>query len=318
VSPFLLSMLMASVAPAQDGPPPKKDLNFPWLALEAKALDHVILVTINGETYGRLEEPRSSLSVRPSPLKNGANVIVVAFTSRPGRDLSKAKGSTLKLGVSPSLTPAEGQVLPLCDLASKLGAVECVMRLEMKDRVPGTCKTVERHWFDPERRKQSEEYEAEWEPVTGAIGSSIHREWSPDGRKKHEVRVRAEKIAGAEYFMPDGTLGAEIKEGAGWARQWHDNGRICQETPYRNGMAEGEEKDYFESGRLQAATTYAEGRLHGPVRRYDDSGTLRVRGAHASGEKEGAWVRYDEKGKEVARSAFEKGKRVTGDDPFDE
>jgi antitoxin component YwqK of YwqJK toxin-antitoxin module len=85
---------------------------------------------------------------------------------------------------------------------------------------------------------------------------------------------------------------------------------VCQETPYQNGRAEGEEKDYFESGKVQNATIYADGKLHGRIRRYDESGILRVEGAHAHGEKDGLWVRSDEKGKESARSVFEKGKRV--------
>jgi hypothetical protein len=302
--------LCLMVALAQDKPAAKK---YPCFSIEAKPVDHEIRVTINGEAY-----PLTGASVQATPLKTGANVVTVAFTARAGRDRAKSKGSSLKLGVSPSLTPGADEVVFLCDVVSKEGATECVVRFEMKDLVPGTCRTVERHWFDPERKKPSEEYESEWEPLTGTIASSVHREWSDNGRKKHEVRVRAEKIAAAEYYTPDGSLGAEIKDGAGWARQWHDNGRVCQESPYRNGVVEGEEKDYFESGKVQNVTNYAAGKLQGTFRRFDESGTMRVEGAHASGEKDGIWIRHDETGKEVARSVFEKGKRVKGDDPFED
>jgi hypothetical protein len=44
---------------------------------------------------------------------------------------------------------------------------------------------------------------------------------------------------------------------------------------------------------------------------------VRIEGAHAQGQRHGTWIRRDESGKEVARSVFDKGRRTSGDDPFE-
>jgi antitoxin component YwqK of YwqJK toxin-antitoxin module len=313
---LLCGLAVFFFAPAQD-PSAKKDVRYPAFALEAKYFDHEVTVTINGGIYKTFDTPASHASIVPTPLKEGENVIVVSFKARPGKDLAKSRGSMARIGLSPSLTPGDGEVLELCDVVSKEGAAECVLKFEVKRLAPGRCATVERHWFDSDRKKPSEEFEMECDLAAGTVLSSVHREWSENGRKKHEVRTRNGKITSAEYFDPDGKLGAEIKEGNGWSRQWHDNGRVCQESPYGNGVIEGEEKDFDEAGRVQVVTTYAGGKYHGPHRRLDEAGTVRVEGAYAANEKHGTWIRRDEKGKEIARSVFEKGKRVSGDDPFE-
>lgn len=307
---------LGGLACSQD-PPAKPEVRYGWMVLEPRADDHDVVIIVNGELFRKIGKPDVAGSILPSPLKEGANVVVVTFAVRAGRDLSKSKGSSLRLGLSPSATPGDGEVLELCDVVSRVAATECVLKFEMKKSSPGTCSGVERHWFDAGRTKPNEEFEVERDPVRGIVASTVHREWAENGKKKHEIRARSEKITSAEYYGPDGALGGSIKNGAGWARQYHDNGKVCQETPYRNGVVEGEEHDFDEAGRLQASTTYAGGKLHGPFRRYDEAGKLRIEGAYAEGEKDGPWIRRDEKGKETARSVFTRGKRTTGDDDFE-
>lgn len=302
---ILLSVLLAA-ASAQEG------LRYGWLAVETRGDDHEIVVTLNDKPFPLPDKPFVA-----SPLKDGANVLVVTFKARPGRDLSKSKGSALRLGLSPSTEPKDGELLELCDLGVRVAAAEAVLKLEMKKSAPGVCATVERHWYDADRKRPNEEFEMERDVAQGTVASTVHREWAADGKMKHEIAARNEKITSATYYDPSGKPGAEIRGGAGWARQFHDNGKICQESPYKNGVLEGEERDFDDQGRLQAVTTYAAGKLQGPHRRYDEAGRLRVEGAHAAGEKDGPWIRRDEQGKEVARSVFEKGKRISGDDSFD-
>jgi hypothetical protein len=218
---ILLGLLLA--LPGQEAGAKK----YPWFSMAVRDDDHEVVVAVDGGSLKRTEA-----TIVPTPLKEGANVVIVTFKVRPGRNPATSKGSSVRLGFSPSEKPGDDEVLELLDVVSRVAATEVVLKIEMKRSAPGPCASVERHWFDADRKKPNEEFEMERDLLQGGVASTVHREWAQSGTKKHEVRVRQGKMASAEYFDPSGKLGAEIKDGAGWARQWHDNGKICQESPY--------------------------------------------------------------------------------------
>ena len=60
----------------------------------------------------------------------------------------------------------------------------------------------------------------------------------------------------------------------GIAKEYDSNGNLASETPYKNGKAEGIEKWYYENGKLMAEIPFLNNLFHGDTRFYTEDGKL--------------------------------------------
>ncbi|MCI5786346.1 MAG: hypothetical protein MR025_02705 [Helicobacter trogontum] len=56
------------------------------------------------------------------------------------------------------------------------------------------------------------------------------------------------------------------------AREYHKNGRLERETPYKDNKRNGVEKGYHENGRLKSQVPYKDGKVEGVEKLYHENG----------------------------------------------
>lgn len=59
-------------------------------------------------------------------------------------------------------------------------------------------------------------------------------------------------------------------------REYHSNGKLMRETPYKNGEMEGMVKQYYENGNIKTEAIYKDNKQEGVIKMYYTSGNLRA------------------------------------------
>ena len=70
-------------------------------------------------------------------------------------------------------------------------------------------------------------------------------------------------------------------------REYHSNGKIYWETPFKNGGREGIAKEYYEKGKLASETPFKNDKREGIEKLYDANGNLWRETPYKNGKKEG-------------------------------
>jgi antitoxin component YwqK of YwqJK toxin-antitoxin module len=121
----------------------------------------------------------------------------------------------------------------------------------------------------------------------------------------------------------------------GLYRQYYDNGKIQEESMYRNDLKDGSSKwnnkngqriavynyksgnfdglqtTFYENDSLQSTNNYTGNKLSGESREYYRNGKVKVSGKYLNGLKEGPWSEYDELGKVKSVIRFKEGIEVS-------
>ena len=207
-------------------------------------------------------------------------------------------------------------VLSLGECEIEQGVAESHTQFTMKNNQPGTVKVTENRWYDQDRKKRSYESLDEFDPFNEAMDKGSGKSWNPAGLLVREEEFAGEKIMRGTYRKTDGTVGSEIKDGAGFHKIWSEEGKLTDEIPYVDGLIHGEKKEYDDAGTLRAVTTYVKGQREGTYIQNGPNGNVVIRGQFAKDVKEGTWIRFDGQGKEADRSDFKAGKLVKGRNMF--
>ena len=172
---------------------------------------------------------------------------------------------------------------------------EYQVQIDIHNGQPGAIRYTCHDWTDEQRKHLVWEERVETTPSENQkeFDKAWYNKWTEDGKKVLEVAEEKDKLLAGKFFKPDGTLGAEVKDGTGAKKEWYDNAHVATVTPYSNGY------------------------MHGEHLVYDEEGKVRVRGTYSQGEKDGTWIRNDADGKKVEESTFKKGNLVKGSDTFE-
>ena len=95
-------------------------------------------------------------------------------------------------------------------------------------------------------------------------------------------------------------------------RDYHSNGNLWIEIPYKNGDKEGIEKWYYENGSLRTETPYKNGRLKGIAKAYYENGSLQAEIQFKNHGIHGDMKIYTEDGKLLALLKIENGEFISG------
>ena len=86
---------------------------------------------------------------------------------------------------------------------------------------------------------------------------------------------------------------------------YYPNGKITEETTYKNGIKEGENNYYSPEGVLLKKLLYRNDQLQGAALHYDAYGNLVIEGFYKDGKKHGLWKYYKD-GKVVLEETYPK------------
>ncbi len=86
-----------------------------------------------------------------------------------------------------------------------------------------------------------------------------------------ETHTYKGKVVAAKRYRPDGTLGAEVKDGKGFIQAWYEGGALGSETPIAGGLPNGLAKEYYEDGALLRTITYKDDAASGEALMYDEA-----------------------------------------------
>jgi antitoxin component YwqK of YwqJK toxin-antitoxin module len=85
---------------------------------------------------------------------------------------------------------------------------------------------------------------------------------------------------------------------------YHENGKMKEDTHYKNGLLNGARKSYFDNGQLNEEENYQNGKLNGIRKVYLENGSLKEDGNYENGKENGAFTFYNENGTKEQESIY--------------
>ena len=95
-------------------------------------------------------------------------------------------------------------------------------------------------------------------------------------------------------------------------REYHSNGKIYWETPFKNGGREGIERWYYANGNLEGEIPYKNGKREGTAKGYDKMGNLQIEMSFLNDMPQGDMKIYTEDKKILALLKVENGEFISG------
>jgi antitoxin component YwqK of YwqJK toxin-antitoxin module len=131
--------------------------------------------------------------------------------------------------------------------------------------------------------------------------------------------------------MPSSEINYRKGKKNGLSRTYYDNGKIQEESTYKediktgttkwfnksgkrvaeynyvNGLFQGLQTTFYDSDTIQSTTEYSNNIQNGQYREYYRNGIMKLQGEYVNGTKEGPWIDYDELGKAVKTTRYKNG-----------
>ena len=98
----------------------------------------------------------------------------------------------------------------------------------------------------------------------------------------------------------------------GILKEYHENGNLEFEVPWKNGMPEGIAKGYYENGNLKREVPWKNGAREGIAKEYYENGNLEFEAPWKNGAIEGIVKVYYENGDLKWEIVFKEGKAISG------
>ena len=98
----------------------------------------------------------------------------------------------------------------------------------------------------------------------------------------------------------------------GILKEYHENGNLAFEAPWKNGMPEGIEKVYYENGNLEFEALWKNNKIEGISKWYYENGNLKFEIPWKNNKIEGIVKRYDINGNLRCEIVFKEGKAISG------
>lgn len=96
----------------------------------------------------------------------------------------------------------------------------------------------------------------------------------------------------------------------GTVRSYFPSGPVSEEMEWKDGVKQGEWKQYYDDGSLRLESWYEQGMLNGPYRVYYPDSILKVKGTYGNDRSEGMWEFYDQSGTVLYAIEYRKGMPV--------
>ena len=117
-------------------------------------------------------------------------------------------------------------------------------------------------------------------------------------------------------YHENGNLLEEVpwKNGAreGIEKVYYENGNLFIEASYKNGVREGISKVYYENGKLALESPYKNNKIEGISKEYYENGNLWIETLYKNDKKDGISKAYYENGKLKSEAIFKEGEAISG------
>ena len=107
-----------------------------------------------------------------------------------------------------------------------------------------------------------------------------------------------------ESHWKDGVLDGEF-------RQYHPGGQLARAGLYRGGLPDGEWKSWYPSGQQETREEYARGVRTGLWTEWYTTGDRRAEGRWVDGDRDGLWQHWSPEGDPGSEALWERGTRVS-------
>lgn len=124
----------------------------------------------------------------------------------------------------------------------------------------------------------------------------LHRAWYLNEKIKYETHYEKGRLINGKYYKPNGQVGSEIKNGDGYACEYHSDGTLKRKTEYKDGLQDGESLNYHEDGHLYVKWIWSKGRIHGEETFFFKDGKVSGKGMMKDNRPFGKWLYYYENG----------------------
>lgn len=130
------------------------------------------------------------------------------------------------------------------------------------------------------------------------IKDSVWNYWGPSGRISMIETYRLGVLDGKKtiFYVPELVADSSVI--------------VAQELNFKNGLREGEQKEYFNSGVLKSKKNFLNDKIIGELIYYSPSGIIEMKENYVNGIKDGWSYVYDEKGNEVSKLYFLLGNKL--------
>lgn len=127
---------------------------------------------------------------------------------------------------------------------------------------------------------------------------SVWNYWGPSGRISMTETYSGGVLNGKKviYYVPEIEGDTSIV--------------IAQNLYFKDGLKEGEQKEFFDNGVLKYKAIYVKDKIVGEVITYAPSGIIALKDNYVNGEKEGWCYAYDENGLELNKIYYHSGIRL--------
>ncbi len=98
----------------------------------------------------------------------------------------------------------------------------------------------------------------------------------------------------------------------GILKEYHENGNLAFEVPYKNGAREGIAKRYYKNGNLAFEEPWKNGVREGIAKDYYENGNLWIETLYKNDKKDGISKAYYENGKLKSEAIFKEGEAISG------
>lgn len=96
----------------------------------------------------------------------------------------------------------------------------------------------------------------------------------------------------------------------GEVKNFYKNGKLKSNATFVNGVLEGPAKEFFENGNMRSSKIIKKGKPDGPFKLYYDNKVYRIIGKYAMGKKDGKWRYYSPRLKVEKEEIYEKGNLI--------
>ena len=229
-----------------------------WFFVNYTAYKHKIHITINGEKLVVLDKG-SGISSKPSPLKEGKNVVLVRFEQKPEKIGKPGLASKARIFLSPNMMVGN-KPLPGVEITEVENYCECDIEIVIKNKIPQSFKYIRKDWISNKKKICLYEEQIERKAFSEVCEKEIYRSWTPKGAPFSKECYIKGKLYNAQYYKPDGKIGAVVKDGKGIIREWYGDGTIATEVPVVNGLRNGVMKEYSGKGKVISKVIFKDGK----------------------------------------------------------
>ena len=221
------------------------DTQYNWFFVNYNAYSHEINIDVNGKPLMTMNGG-SGFDSKPNPLVNGENLVAITCNAKENKPFPNTE---VRILLSPNMIVGAAP-LPGVELAQIENYTEIQLYIDVDKNVPQTFRYLLSEWASSDKETILYKLEVDKDAFMRRPLKEQVSIWTEQGQPYREVQYEEDKIIKATYYKPDGSIGAQVKDGTGNYREWYRDGTLLLEAPIKDGNYTGIVKEFAEDGTI--------------------------------------------------------------------